>query len=135
RVFIDAVQAYERIEHEEARGEPLSGVAQPALVLSLVQTEARSGDHVEVEWIELDAGGAADPFQPFTDEVRGVFGGVQEHAPWARDREVAQARGPRGHGDRHVESEKRLAALGLAADDPDGFGPPQIFDQPAPFEG
>ena len=40
---------------------------------------------------------------------------------------------PDGDRDRHVEREKRLAALGLATDDADRFVAPQLLDEPSAF--
>ena len=64
-----------------------------------------------------------------------VLGGVEQHAPGPAHREAAQARGAGGDRDGHVEREKRLAALGLAADDADGLLGPQPLDEPAVLLG
>ena len=64
-------------------------------------------------------------------DVERVLGGEEQDAPAPDDGEAAQARRPRRDGDGHVEREKRLAALRLAADDADGLVGPQPLDEPA----
>ena len=61
----------------------------------------------------------------------GVFGGIEQDAAWAADRESAQAGHAGGDGDSQIESEEGFAAFGFAADDADGFFRPQPIYEPA----
>ena len=78
-----------------------------------------------------DAGGGTDAFEAATDDVQCVFGGIEQDATGAADREAAQAGDAGGDGDGQIEGEEGFAALGLAADDADGFFRPQPVDEPA----
>jgi hypothetical protein len=57
--------------------------------------------------------------------VQGVFGGIEQDAAGAADREAVQAGDAGGHGDGQIEGEEGFAAFGFAADDADGFFRPQ----------
>jgi hypothetical protein len=65
------------------------------------------------------------------DDVQRVLGGVEQDAPGLGHDEAAQAGRAGGDRDSEVESQERLAALGLAADDADGLIRPQPGDEPA----
>ena len=67
------------------------------------------------------AGGGADAVEPTTDDVQGVLGGVEQHAPGLGHGEAAQAGPAGGDGDGQIEGEEGFAAFGLAADDADGL--------------
>ena len=58
---------------------------------------------------------------PAADDVLCILGGVEQDAAGARHLEAAQAGRSGGHCDGQVEGEEGFAALGLAADDADGF--------------
>ena len=60
-----------------------------------------------------------------------VFGGIEQDAAGAPDREAAQAGDAGGDGDGQIESEEGFTAFGLAANDADGFFRPQPIDEPA----
>ena len=100
-------------------------LAQPVLVLGQVQAHARRGDDLDVERLEPDAGGPGDALQPRAHDVERVLGGEEQHAPGPGGPKPPQTRRAGGDRDGHVEGEKRLAALGLAADDADGLGRPR----------
>ena len=130
-VLVDAMQAHEGIEHEQRGPQGRDRLAQAGLVLGQIQTEGRRGDDLEVEGLEPDVGGAGNAHEARAHDVERVFGGEEQHAPGAGRAEAPQTRRAGGDGDGHVEGEERLAALGLAADDADGLGRPEVFDQPA----
>jgi hypothetical protein len=85
------------------------------------EAQAGGGDHLHVEFGETDAGGGADPFETATDDVQGIFGGIEQDAAGVADREAAQAGDAGGDGDGQIEGEEGFAAFGFAADDADGF--------------
>jgi hypothetical protein len=130
-VLVDAVQAHEGIEHEQRGPQGGDRLAQAILVLGQIQADGRGGDDLQVERLEHDAGGPGNARQAGAHDVERVFGGEEQHAPGAGGAKASQTRRAGGDGDGHIEGEERLAALGLAADDADGLGGPQVFDQPA----
>jgi hypothetical protein len=67
--------------------------------------------------------------------MKRVLGGIEQDPAGPRDREAAQAGGSGGDGDGQIEGEEGFAALGLAADDADGFFRPQPVDEPASLLG
>ena len=64
-----------------------------------------------------------------------VLGGEQQHAACLRHGEAAQAGDAGGDGDSQVQSQERLAALGLTADDTNGLLAPQAGDEPSVLLG
>ena len=66
---------------------------------------------------------------------RGVLGGIQEDAAGVGHGKAAQAGDTGSNGDREVEGQERLAALGLAADDADRLLRPEAGDEPALLRG
>ena len=120
-ILIDAMQAHERIEDEQPRLQPGDGLFEPRAVSLEIEAQTGRGDHLHVELGETDAGGGADAFEAAADDVQGIFGGIEQDAAGAADREAAQAGDAGGDGDRQIEGEEGFAALGLAADDADGF--------------
>src|SRR3989441_6607337 len=134
-VLVDAVQADERIEHEQPRPEPLDGLPQSALVLAEIEAQARAGDDVDLEALEGHLCGKSDPLDSPAHDVGGVLGREQEHGALVRHGETTQAGGAGGDRDCDVEGEEGLAGLGLASDDADGLLGPELFDQPASILG
>jgi hypothetical protein len=63
--------------------------------------------------------------------VQGIFGGIEQDAAGAADREAAQAGNAGGDRDGQIEGEEGFAAFGFAADDADGFFRPHPLDEPA----
>ena len=64
-----------------------------------------------------------------------VLGGEEQDPAGTRHREPAQARQARCDGNREIECQERLAALGLATDDADGLIGPEPGDQPSMLLG
>ncbi len=81
-VLVDAMETDEGIEDEEPGAQCLDGAAQAVTVGRSVEAERRSGDDVDVERIEGDAGSRGD--------AGGGAGGPQGARP--RPRRAAQAR-------------------------------------------
>jgi hypothetical protein len=120
-ILIDAMQAHERIKDEKARLHPGDGLIETCAIGLEIETQAGRGDHLDVEFGETDAGGGTDAFEAAADDVQCVFGRIEQDAAGAADREAAQARDAGSDGDGQIEGEEGFAALGFAADDPDGF--------------
>jgi len=131
RIFVDAMEPDEGVEHEEEGAYRGDGRVELLPIVGDIQAQARGGDDVDREIGERDPRRATDALEPRSDQMQGVFGGVEQHGAAPRRRKVAQTRDAGGHGDEHVEGQKALAALRLAADDADGFLGPEIRDQPA----
>ena len=134
-VLVDAMQAHEGIEAEEARLQPGDSLIEPNAVRLEIEAQAGRGDHLDVEFGETDTGGGADAFKTATDDVQRVFGGIEQNAAGVADREAAQAEGTGGDGDGQIEGEEGFAAFGFAADDADGLFLPQPLDEPALLRG
>jgi hypothetical protein len=79
-VLIDAMQAHERIEDEQARLQPGDGFIETCTVGLEIEAQTGGGDHLHVEFGETDAGGGTDTFKAAADDVRGVFGGIEQDA-------------------------------------------------------
>jgi hypothetical protein len=101
----------------------------------VIQAKAGSGDDLDVQGGEVDAGGQREAVQALADDVERVLGGVEEDAAGLGRREVAQAGGAGGDGEGEVQGEEGLAALGLAADDAHGLVGPEGVDEPAALRG
>ncbi len=125
------MQAHERIKDEQPRFQPGDGLIEPSAVGFEIEAQAGSGDYLHVECGETDAGRGADTFEAAANDVKGVFGGIEQDAAGTADREATQAGDAGGDGDGQIEGEEGFAALGLAADDTDGFFRPQPVDEPA----
>ena len=129
-VLVDAVQAHQRVEHDEPGPDALDRLDQALAVRAMVEAQRRHVDDGDVEGLEVGAGGARDTLEPGAHDVAGVFGGEQQDGSCLAGGEAAQAGHAGGDRDGEVEREEGLAALGLAADDADGLAPPQRVDEP-----
>ena len=131
RIFVDAVQADEGIEHEQRGLQERDRLAQALLVLREIQAHGRSRDDLDVERVERHPGGLRNAHQARPHDVERIFRGEEQDAPGPGGAKPPQTRRAGGDRDGHVEGQKRLAALGLAADDADRLSGPEVFDQPA----
>ena len=127
-VLVDAVQSHERVEDHKPRADSFDRLHQPLAVGAMVEAQCGDVDDGDVEGLEAGVGGLCDALQPGAHDVAGVLGGEQQDGTRLVGGEAAQARD--AGGDREVEGEEGLAALGLAADDADGLAPPQRVDEP-----
>ena len=130
-ILIDAMQAHERIEDEQARFQPGDGLVQTYAVSLEIEAQTGRRDHLHVERGETDAGRGADALEAAANDVQGILGGIKQDAAGAADREAAQTGDAGGDGDGQIEREEGFAAFRLAADDADGFFRPQPLDEPA----
>ena len=129
------MQPHERIEDEEARLQTGNGLGEVAAIGVEVEAQDRRGDHLDIEVGERHAGGSRDAFEAAAHDVQCVLGGVEQHATGVWRREPAQARNTGGYRNSQVQSQERLAALGLAPDDTNGLLGPEPRDQPAMLLG
>ncbi len=134
-ILINAMQAHERIEDQEPRLEGGDGFLETRAVGLEIEAQAGRGDHLDVEFGETGAGGGADALEATADDMQRVLGGIEQDPTWVGDREAAQAGRSGGDGYGQIEGEEGFAAVGLAADDADGFLGPQLIDEPAPLLG
>ena len=130
-ILIDAMQAHERVEHEQARFQPCDGLFQTYAVSLEIEAQAGGGDHLHVERGETDAGRGTDALEATADDVQGVLGGIEQDAAGIGHDETTQAGNAGGDGDGQIEGEEGFAAFRFAADDADGFFRPQPLDEPA----
>jgi hypothetical protein len=130
-VLVDAMEADEGVEDEEARPEGGHRLSETLPVELEIKAEAGSCNDVDVEVGQVDARGAGDAVKPSADGVQGVLGGEEEDSSWMWHLETPQTGRSGGDGDGHVEGEEGLTALGLSSDDADGFIGPQSVDEPA----
>ena len=134
-IFVDAMQAHERIENEEPRLERGDGFLETRAVGLEIEAQTGRGDHLDVEFGEAGAGGGTDALKAAADDVQGVLGGKEQDPTGPRDREAAQAGSSGGDGDGQIKGEEGFAALWLATDDPDRLFGPQPVDEPVPLLG
>jgi hypothetical protein len=120
-ILIDAMQAHERIEDQQARLQPGDGLFQTHAVSLEIEAQTGCRDHLHVERGETDAGRGADAFEAAAHDMQGILGGIEQDAAGSADREAAQAGDARGDGDSQIEGEEGFPAFRLAADDADGF--------------
>ncbi len=125
------MQAHERIEDEQPWLQPGDSLIESCAIGFEIEAQAGRGDHLDVEFGESGVGRSTDAFEAAPDDVQGVFGGIEQDAARAADREAAQAGDAGGDGDGQIEGEEGFAAFGFAADDADGFFGPQPIDEPA----
>ena len=130
-VLVDAVQAHERIEHQEARFQLRNGVFEALAVGGLVDAQRRSGDDMHVQVFELTACRGTDALEPAAHDMQGILGRVQQHSPRPSDGEAAQAGGAGRDRDSQVQGEEGFAAFRFPTDDADGLFGPQPRDEPA----
>jgi len=89
-VLVDAVQAHQGVEDEQAGPDTLDGVEQALSVVMQVEAQDRDVDDGDVEGGEVGAGGAGDAFEAGAHDVPGVFGGVHQDRACVHGGEVSQ---------------------------------------------
>ena len=130
-VLVDAMQAHEGIEQEQARGLAPHGLGEAVLVAREIEPHAGRGDDADGERGEIEAAVAAEAGESCLDDGRGVLGHVDQHAAGLGDGEGVEAGRAAGDGDGQIEPEPALAALGRAANDADAGAGPEVRDEPA----
>ena len=134
-VLIDAMQAHEGIEDEQARLQFGDRLVEASAVGLKIEPHGGCGDDLNVEIGKAEAGGGADAVEPPAHDVERILGGVEQNAPGAWHGEAAQARNAGRDRDGEVEGEEGFAAFWLTADDADRLLGPQGGDEPALFLG
>ena len=102
-VLVDAMQAHERIEDEQARLQSGDGLGEVAAVGIEVEPNGRRGDDLDIEVGQLHAGGDRDAFEAAAHDMQGILGRKEQDPAGARHREPAQARHTRCDGNREIE--------------------------------
>jgi hypothetical protein len=130
-VFIDAVQPHKGVEDQE-RGFELGDRPLEALtVLGAIEADRGGSERPEVEVLELEAEVSAGLLEAASQDHGSILGGEDEDAAGGVDREAAETGSARSDRDGETEGEEGLSALGLAAEDADGFFAPEALDEPA----
>jgi hypothetical protein len=128
-VFVDAGQADEGIEHEQAGALAIDD--RPQAVEVLLSIEAQGGDveQIDGEWIDGESGDGGEPVKAGPQGVQAVFGAVEENGA-AETGRSSEHLGVGGHGESDLGGQEGLSHLGGSAQDADSGGQPEIFDQP-----
>jgi hypothetical protein len=79
-VFVDAVQAHEGIEDEQAWLQAGHGVGEAVAIGVEIEAEGGRGNDLDVEIGERDAGGIADAIEAASHDVQRVLGGIEQDA-------------------------------------------------------
>ena len=111
-VLIDAMQAHEGIEDEQARLQLGDGLIKASAVGLEIEPHGGCGDDLDVEIGEREAGGGADAVEPPAHDVERILGGVEQNAPGAWHGEAAQARRPAATATARSRARKDLQHLG-----------------------
>ena len=111
-VLIDAMQAHEGIEDEQARVQFGDGRIEASAVGFKIEPHGGCGDDLDVEIGEDEAGGGADAVEPPAHDVERVLGGVKQNAPGAWHGEATQARNAGRDRDGEVQGEEGFPAFG-----------------------
>src|SRR5207247_4594644 len=125
RVFVDPVQAHERIDQEGPRAVAVEGGTQAGAIARGIETEGRRDDEAEVEIAGAEAAGGGARREARARVGGGVVGAVEEDGAGLRHGEATERRGAGRDRDRDVEGEPGLPDLGGAADHADAVGTPE----------
>ena len=129
-VLVDAVQADQGIEDEQAGLELLDGVGEALAIGGSVQTQGRRGDDFDGQGIEGHLGRPGDAFQALAHDRQGVLGGKEQDFSGACHGILAQTGAARGDADGDVQGQEAFAAFGFTAEDADGLVSPEALDEP-----
>jgi hypothetical protein len=86
---------------------------------------------MDIEAFEVYVGGVGDALQALSHHVGGILGRIAEHGSRLPSREVAQAGAARSDRNGKIKGKEGFTALGLTADDTNGFFAPQTLNQPS----
>jgi hypothetical protein len=128
-VFVDARQADEGIEHEQAGAPQIEDRAQAAEVLLSIEAQDGDVEQIDGERIDGESGHGGEPVKAGPQGVQAVFGAVEENGAPETGRS-SEHLGVGGHGEGDLGGQEGLSHLGGAAQDADSGGQPEIFDQP-----
>ena len=82
-VLVDAMQAHERIEDEQARQQASDGVGEVPPVGVEIEAQDGRGDDLDIEVGERQPRCGADAFEAPAHDVQGVLGSEQQHTAGA----------------------------------------------------
>ena len=102
-VLIQAMQTYERVEHEQLGPERGDRGVERASVALDVEAQTRCGDDVQVEAAQRDASVLTDLSDAVAYTWQSVFGEIDERRARAQHLEATETGGGRSHRDREVE--------------------------------
>ena len=77
-VLVDAVEADQGVEDQDARPDARHGVLQALAVVAVVETQDGHVDDGDVEGLEVGAGDPGDTFEAAAHDMGGVLGGELE---------------------------------------------------------
>ena len=134
-VFVDAVEADERVEQEQARSCGVKSAPEPRAIALEIETEGRRGDDLDGEGAEVEIAVAAQAEEALLHSRGAILGEVEKDGAWIVDGEAAETRRRRGDGEGQIEREPTLATLGWSADDADAGASPEKLDEPLTVRG
>jgi hypothetical protein len=129
-VFVDLVQAHERVEQNQPWPQGSEGGVETALVVLGVEPQARGGDHMQVESVDVETTVLADSSDAAADLMQGILGEVDEGRAGLLDIEAVEAGCVAGDGDGEVESEPAFAGLRSPCNESNSLVSPQRADEP-----
>ena len=91
-ILVDAMQAHQGVEDEQAWPDALDGLVQALAVVAVVEAQDGDIDDGDVEGVEVGAGGAGDALQASAHDVPGVLGGEHQDRSALVGFEASQAR-------------------------------------------
>lgn len=132
-VFVDAVEAHERIEQEQARCVSPHRLGEALLVAEQIEPHRRCCDDADRKSDEVETSVTAEPFEALLDDGRGVFGHVDQRGTGFGDGEGIQAGRATGDRDGEIESEPALSQFRGSSYAADAGASPEGLDEPASF--
>ena len=91
-ILVDAMQAHQGVEDEQARADALDGLVQALAVVAVVEAQDGDVDDGDVEGVEVGAGGSGDAVQAGAHDVASVLGGEHQDRSGLVGFEASQAR-------------------------------------------
>ena len=102
-VLVEAVQAYERVEHEQLGPEREERSVERAPVALDVEAQTRCRNDVQIKAVQRESSVLTDLSDAIAYPGQRVFGEIDERRSRSHHLEATEAGGGRGHGDREVE--------------------------------
>ena len=111
-VLVDTVETNQRVEHKQFGFEAGDrGVKRP-LLFGVIEPKGRRGDDMDVEAVEVGAGGRGDALEALSHDLRGILGGEQQDGATLSGHEVAQAGVPEATETARSNARKDFPHLG-----------------------
>lgn len=134
-ILVEAVEADEGIEDQQAGAMGVEGVGEAALVGGQVEAELIGEDEEDGQLGEVDLSGLGEALESSADLEGVILGGEEEDWTGLGDRESSEARGAGGDGEGDLEGEEGFTGLGGSAEDADGLVIPEAVDEPGGLLG